>query len=118
MTFPLLKTGASAQYPLRCEVRYKNEVHRFVDGSEQRYRDFPAPLREWVVDLSLLDERELAALAEFVEESRGQYGEFHYTDPVTGVEYANCSLAGDDGESRFDGELRGRTRLVVRQNRI
>jgi hypothetical protein len=99
-------------------VHYRNEIHRFVDGSEQRYRDYPSALREWTVDLSLLDEAELESVADFVRAMQGRGGTFVYTDPISGVEYANCSLAADDNECTFEGELRGRTRLRVRQNRI
>ena len=117
MTFPVLKTGASAQYPLKRALAYRNEIHRYVDGSEQRYRDFGLPLREWTVELELLDEGEMETLAQFIQAVQGRAGEFVYVDPMTGVAYEHCSLASDENEGVFDGELRGRTQIRVRQNR-
>ena len=37
--FPKLKTGAVAQYPAQRTTRYSTHVMRFMDGSEQRYRE-------------------------------------------------------------------------------
>jgi hypothetical protein len=38
-TFPKLKTNAVAQYPASKTARYQNQALRFLDGTEQRYRD-------------------------------------------------------------------------------
>ena len=40
-TFPTLKTGAVMQYPAKATIRYSNRFIKFVDGGEQRYRDYP-----------------------------------------------------------------------------
>ncbi|MGH9722010.1 MAG: DUF2460 domain-containing protein [Bryobacteraceae bacterium] len=116
-TLPLLKTGAVMQYPAQRDVRYRTYAVRFVDGGEQRYREYRAPLRRWIIQLELLDESELAALEEFFVGNKGQHGSFSFTDPNDNVEYADCSL--DDAEFALElqGELRGRTALVVRENR-
>ena len=45
----LLKTGALAQYTLERGSRYRTEVVRYVDGGEQRYREWNGVLRRWVV---------------------------------------------------------------------
>jgi len=115
--FPQLKTSAVAQYPARRSVRYRNEVVRFVDGAEQRYRDSAGPLHEWEIRLELLDESELASLESFFALQQGAFGTFRFTDPWSGQVYENCSLAADAIEMIASGEMRGATSLVVREGR-
>ena len=116
-TFPTLKTAAVAQYPARRTVRYQNQVLRFVDGREQRYRDCASPLHQWEIRLSQLDEAEMAALAAFLETSEGAFASFAFTDPWDGTVYPNCSLASDDLALTAAGEMSGATSLVVMENR-
>lgn len=117
-TLPLLKTGAVVQYPARREVRYANQVVRYLDGSEQRYRELGAALRRWVIRLDLLDEGELAALEEFFASQQGEAGSFSFVDPWDSVEYPDCSFADERLDMELTGEMRGRTRLTIRQNRV
>ena len=116
-TFPRLKTGAVTQYPAATSVGFQNQVLQFVDGSEQRYRDARGPLRQWAVNLELLDEGEMAALDQFFLALEGAYGTFSFTDPDDSVEYATCSLATDQMAMEFQGEARGRTQMVIREER-
>src|SRR6266446_6842804 len=113
--FPGLKTGAVAQYPADRERRFSTDVVRFVDGSEQRFAGFGAALRRWVIRLELLDESELTALAEFFQ---GRAGTFSFTDPWDGVVYPNCSFEADEIAVEFGGVARGKTTVVVRENRV
>src|SRR5215471_12098923 len=115
--FPQLKTSAVAQYPARRSVRYRNEVVRFVDGAEQRYRDSGGPLHEWEIRLELLDEGELATLESFFASQQGAFGTFRFTDPWSGQAYENCSLSADAMQITASGEMRGATSLVVREVR-
>jgi hypothetical protein len=115
--FPVLKTGAVAQYPSQRASIYSTEVLRFVDGLEQRARSFGTSLRRWVIQLDLVDEGELAAIDEFFSAQDGSGGEFSFTDPWDGKVYANCSLENDELKVSLEGPSRGRTRLVVRENR-
>lgn len=116
-TFPILKTGAVAQYPARRTVRYQNQALRFVDGTEQRYRDCAGPLHQWEIALSELDESETAALEAFLISNQGAFGTFSFTDPWDGTVYPNCSLASDEMDLTAAGEMMGSTRLVVMENR-
>jgi hypothetical protein len=115
--FPNLKTGAVQQYPARTVVEYRTEVVRFVDGSEQRFRDYKAPLRRWIISLTLLDETELSRLREFFREQRGAAGTFSFTDPADGTVYASCFLDGDAMTEELVDESKGRTQLVIRESR-
>ena len=116
-TFPKLKTDAVAQYPAKKMLRFQNQVLRFLDGTEQRYRDCTGALHAWEIRLDQLDEGEMAALEEFFLSSQGAFGSFAFTDPWDGQVYANCSLDTDGMELEGIEEMNGRTSLTVRENR-
>src|ERR1035441_8395603 len=116
-TFPTLKTRAAMQYPATRRVRYQNQALRFLDGTEQRYRDCAGPLLRWEIPLSLLDEGEVAAIERFFADNQGAFGSFSFTDPWDGTVHPNCSLAGDTYGFQLKGEMRGKTKLTLCQNR-
>jgi len=116
-TFPTLKTGAVMQYPAKATIRYSNRLIHFVDGAEQRYRDSPAPLHEWVIRLDLLDEAEMKTFEEFFIDQEGQFASFVFVDPKDNVTYPDCSLMIDDFDFTLNGERRGKTSIVIRENR-
>jgi phage-related protein len=115
--FPRLKTGAVAQYPAAMQVAFRTRRVRFIDGQEQRFREYAMPLRKWIVDLSQLDESELASLEEFFVQAQGSYGKFVFTDPLDETEYEDCSLEQDAIVLDAAGIHDGRTTLTVRENR-
>ena len=115
--FPRLKSGAVGQYPSQRLMRFSTQVMWFVDGSEQRFREFSGPLRRWVIELRQLDEEELDALESFFLGEQGGYGTFTFVDPWDEAEYEDCSLENPDAYFDYTGFHDGRTRLVVRQNR-
>jgi hypothetical protein len=116
-TFPQLKTGAVVQYPATKSLRFQNQTVRFLDGSEQRYRDAAGPLHRWEIQLSELDESEIAAFAQFFEDNQGRLGSFAFTDPWDGTQYANCSLASEELALGSVAEMRAKTSLTVIENR-
>ena len=116
-TFPLLKTHAVAQYPASRSFRFQNQVVRFVDGNEQRYRDAAGPLHRWSIQLDELDEGEMAALESFFETNEGRFSTFLFTDPWDGTAYPNCSLQSDAIEITSAAEMRGKTSLTIVENR-
>jgi len=115
--FPTLKTGVIVQYPSTATIRFFNHSLRFVDGAEQYYRGYRAPLHEWLIRLNLLDESEMKAIEQFCADQQGQFGSFSFTDPKSNVNYPDCSLVIDDLALSFDGERRGKTTVIVRENR-
>jgi phage-related protein len=115
--FPTLKTGAVLQYPAQKEVRFATEVVQFIDGSEQRFREYQTQLHRWVIRLDLLDQSELQVLREFFRTQAGSAGSFGFTDPWDGTTYANCTLDGDDMVQQLVQEVQGKTSLTVRENR-
>jgi hypothetical protein len=116
-TFPTLKTGAVAQYPASKSLRFQNQTVRFLDGAEQRYRDAAGPLHQWVIRLTELDESEMAAFEQFFEDNQGRLGNFAFTDPWDGTQYANCSLQSDDITLGSAAEMRTKTSLTIIENR-
>jgi len=116
-TFPILKTGAVMQYPATATIRYANQLLRFVDGSEQRYREYSTPVHQWVIRLDLLDEQEMKGLETFFIEQEGEFGSFAFTDPKDNTTYPDCSLMIDEFVFTLNGERRGQTSVVVKENR-
>ncbi len=114
--FPLLKTRAAVQYPLRESVDFSTRVLRFLGGGEQRFRQRRTGRRQWLIRLELLDEWEAARVLEFFEAQQGRAGEFAFTDPSDGKRYENCSFGQEDCEVTADGEARLSMTLVIKEN--
>jgi len=116
-SFPTLKTGVVAQYPFGRMAQFSTKVCRFLDGSEQRFQGYGALLRKWAIRLELLDESELAALGSFFAAQNGRAGTFSFTDPWDGTVYPSCSFDSDSLSLEFGDRLRGRTSVIVKENR-
>lgn len=111
--FPLLRTGAVAQFPLSRSLRMPVQSVTFVDGSRQTYRLRTAPARRWFVRLDQLDAEELNAVIDFAETQGAD--EFPFIDPVTGGAVERCVI-GDPGlESGMHSELWGQTILTIEE---
>jgi hypothetical protein len=113
MTFPTLKTGAVAQYPLERTVQFSTEAVRFLDGSEQRFRLYGKGLRRWLVKLDLLDEQELDTVISFIDQQEG--GSFEFTDPVFGSTVPKCIIAGEVFEATITGEMNGQATVWIEE---
>ena len=114
-SFPTLKTGAVAQYPAQRILQFQNQALRFVDGSEQRYRDSAGGLRQWVIQLSALDEGEMAAIENFILAIQGRFSSFSFTDPWDGTQYPTCRLASDTAALTSIEAMKGGTTLTILQ---
>jgi hypothetical protein len=112
-TFPALRTGAVAQYPLAKTVSYETTSVRFLNGSQQKYRIQGAGLRSWTLQLSLLDEAELGSLIAFVEQQGST--PFAYTDPLTGDTAATCILAGQSFAAEMTDEMKAQTTVQIQE---
>lgn len=115
--FPQLKTGAVAQYPIVRHEEFQNQTVRFLDGTDQRYRDARAARQRWDIQCNALDESELAAIEEFFLANQGAAGSFSFADPWDGQVYDDCSLDLDALAVTTAGEMRGLTRFTVVRNR-
>jgi len=115
--FPLLKTGAVLQYPAVKTTQYSSFVVRFLDGSDQRYRQYTPALLRWNIKLSLLDEGELHALEQFFASQEGCFGIFSFVDPWTQTIYPSCSLSQDTLTYQVADLSQGTLSVVVVENR-
>src|SRR5579883_2483138 len=114
-TFPTLRTGAVMQYPASRETAFSTQVLRFVDGSEQRFREYSQPLHRWLVQLDKLDEMEMNALRLFFTAMDGGAQEFSFTDPWDGKQYQTCSFDQAEMRQRFTGPGNCATALVIKE---
>jgi phage-related protein len=117
ISFPTLLTGAVAQYPAGQTIRFQNQILRFLDGTDQRYRDTRGSSHTWEIRLQKLTEGELAAIDAFFLEMSGSFGSFLFTDPWDGTVYPNCSLSADSLTVTSIAETQGSTTLKVVENR-
>ena len=116
--FPLLKTGAVVQYPAGKTSEYASFVVRFLDGGDQRYRQYTPALQKWNIKLSLLDESELHQLEQFFATQEGSFGAFSFVDPWTQTVYPSCSFSQDTLTYQLTDELHGTLSVVVVENRL
>jgi hypothetical protein len=115
--FPSLSTGAITQYPSERRTGYSATILRFVDGSEQRWRDQSSSIRRWVLRLPLLNETEAGVLASFFDAQAGRAGHFSFQDPWDGTVYPDCSFEQDSLPIDFSGEGRAAASVTIRENR-
>lgn len=101
-TFPTLRTGAIAQYPLPLSREYHTQFVTFLDGSRQTYRIRKAGLRKWRIWNHLLDDEELEKMCVFFR-AQGETP-FSFTDPITGETAQKCMYAGWTFTSEPDGQ--------------
>src|SRR5271157_5641574 len=111
-TFPVLDSGAIAQYPLPAYVARTTQVIRFLDGSDQRCIVRARLVRWWVVKLSLLNDSELALLESFFTEQQGSFGLFDFPDPFSGQTIANCRFATSEFATLYAATDQGSTELT------
>ena len=104
-SFPRLKTGVIAQYPVTRQSRFSTVVTRYLDNSEQRYRDQAGLRRRWVVALSRLNESEAATLMNFFVQQQGRFGSFDFDDPWTGTTVTGCRFEQDRLSVNAKGEF-------------
>jgi hypothetical protein len=104
------------QYPAQRGLTFSTTALQFMDGSEQRFCNYPSALRRWVVQLNMLDQSELQQLQEFVRELFGSAGTFAFTDPRDGTSYPSCSLASDSATVVLVSEWDGRVSLTIVEN--
>ncbi|MCB1019444.1 MAG: hypothetical protein H6509_10870 [Bryobacterales bacterium] len=114
--FPKLKTGAAAQYGAQRQARRSTQTARFLDSSEQRYRDFAGEKRSWAIRLEKLTSTELADIRDFFIRMRGSQTEFELEDPWSGAVIAACRFAQDEIADRVGGESSESVTLTIRES--
>jgi hypothetical protein len=113
--FPRLTTNAVAQYPLTTHDVYSTRISRFADGAEQRFREFGAPAREWLIRLDKLSATEVEAIDRFYRDHQGRYATFTFIDPWDESEHSGCRFASGELSISYDEECRARIGLIIRR---
>lgn len=101
--FPVLNSGAVAQYPIAASSGRAVRVVRFLDGSDQRYPLQGRSLRQWQIQLALLNEGEIHQIEVFFKSVQGDYSSFSFPDPLSGELVPNCRLASPSLVSEYLG---------------
>ncbi len=114
--FPLLKTGAVAQYPATRTAGYATQAFRFLDGTQQKFPLRGAAATTWIIKLDLLDDTEMAEVCGFFQSQQGRFGTFSFTDPWDGSVHPNCSFESDDLPLALDGEARATLQVTIKEN--
>ncbi len=91
-TFPILNSGAVAQYPTSVVFGQSIQVTRFLDGSDQRFPSQGRQYRRWQIKLDLLNESETSQLEAFFTAQQGEYSMFNFPDPISNQNVPNCRL--------------------------
>jgi hypothetical protein len=82
MTFPQLKTGALAQYPVRRRSAKRTVITTAADGSVVRFADDNAATVEWTLQYEGLSSDEWKALESCFQAAEGQLETFTFVDPL------------------------------------
>jgi hypothetical protein len=93
-------------------------VTRFLDGTEQRFRELKQPVRRWIVRLHQLSATEMASVETFFEQMQGQFGSFTFIDPWDETEYPDCSFDQEVFSMEAFDENRNQGHLVIRNNTL
>jgi hypothetical protein len=117
MEFPILSSGAIAQYGLPLGRSSPSQIIRFLDGTDQRFLTRGPMLRRWLIDLHLLNESEIASIEAFFNAMGGQYSTFNFPDPIGGTSVPNCRIGAPDLVSEYqDVDIAATSLWVVETN--
>lgn len=117
MKFPLLSSGAVAQYGSPVGFVWPAQVIRFIDGADQRFLAGGRVLRRWLIDLRLLNESEIASVEAFFSAMGGEYSTFSFPDPISGTSVPNCRIGAPELITNYqDVDIAATAMWVVETN--
>lgn len=100
-SFPTLRSGSIAYFPLEDEEVLPTRVVRFNDDSEQRFASSPS-LRSFVLSYRDVDGYDLSRMLEFFRARKGRFVDSAFTNlfdiTVGGVQHDNMAFDHDDFE--------------------
>ena len=112
-TFPVLSSGAVAQYPVPQTNGQAVQIIRFLDSSDQRYLTQGRMFRQWQIRLDLLTDQELEQVENFFAMQQGDYTSFSFPDPISGTTIPNCRFGASTLLTEYTGIDRGSTSFWV-----
>jgi hypothetical protein len=111
--FPILNSGAVAQYPTSVVFGQSVQTFYFLDGSDQRFLNQGRQYRRWQIHLDLLNESEMNQLEGFFLAQQGEYSVFDFPDPISNQTVSNCRLGAAGMVNDFTGADKGSSTLWV-----
>jgi len=111
--FPILSSGAVAQYPTSVEFGQVVQIFRFVDGADQRFLNQGRQYRRWRIHLDQLNDAEMNQLEAFFIAQQGEYSVFDFPDPISNQTVPNCRLGTAGMVIDFVGVDKGSSTLWV-----
>jgi len=107
-SFPTFAGGESVHLPYTQEQEFWNVTNRQPHGYQYAYNLLASGLKRWEISFNLSD-ADLATLQTFWDARKGNYEEFDFTDPDTGVTTAKC---------RFDQDSLAVQQVQLNENRV
>lgn len=77
----IMVPGSLARYPLSRKFEFATRTVKFADFSRQTFAQLANPLGAWVLNLSLLQDQEVADWMNFYETAQGAATPFTFVDP-------------------------------------
>ncbi len=111
---PIGPTGSPARYPFTSWKRFHNTFVRFVDGTEQHFRNRSRPSSCWRMQYEKQSDAELSLWLPFLEGAIGNTPTFLYIDPVTGAMHTNSRLADENVDLEQGGIEGARIQISIR----
>lgn len=115
--FPVLKTGAEAQYGIERLQDCPVTVQRFLDGRTRRFAQ-ERTRRIWRLRLSELSAQEAERINTFAGDHFETGEPFIFRDPWTGEDYPGCEIRGGQIQIRADGEHKYHVQLLIEQRQV
>ena len=112
-SFPEIRSGSAALYPMRRARIHGTTVIRFVDDTEQRWRSSP-PMMQFVLEYRDINGYDLSRLLEFFRTVKGRF-DTTWDITVGGVTYHHMMFDGDAFEVVESKPDRYTVRLTCRQ---
>ena len=92
-SFPTIRSGAVALYPLARGTERKTRVIKFIDDSEQRWRQAP-PLASFLLEFTDINSRDLSTLRVFWVTTKGRVDKtWDFT--ILGTTYSHLGFDSD-----------------------
>lgn len=115
--FPLLKTGAAAQYGCERTVEQPTTVQRFLDGRTRRFAARRSR-RSWRLRLTGLSAQEAERIGSFVAAHLETQDRFTFHDPWDGKDYEECAVPEGGYRVRAESEHSYRLDVLIEQRQV
>jgi len=116
--WPLLRSGAKVQMPVRRRTGRKYSEVEFWGGGKQSYEKEREAPQEWILHYRGLREDELSALLAFCDEQARQESYFSFEDPVNGQVVSDCRVIPGSVEVSLTDRTGGEAIVGIRSVKV